>query len=120
MAIWIRDMKIYLPPIRCPRFAFNGKSVRYRPGEHCFDIRHVENDSTPPTPMLVLGLLDEVQVRGACAQGTKGSRFAPEGQRKSEGAIKLHSGPHIVGSEGNRAHAADRQIILRSRVSLLI
>ena len=96
MAVGIGEVEVAFAPL-----SVAGGRVRAQVlGQGTFiegvDVRNVEDDASPPGPLPILRLADEVQVRGADGKAGECRILATVAEGETEGAVKSDRASHVV------------------------
>src|ERR1700756_4922281 len=105
MAVRIGQMKIALAPLGVAGRGQGLMAGFKRTLVEDVDIADVEDDASPPRPLLLLALRDQVEITRSDAKAGKGSRLAAVAHVESERTVKADGTCHIVGSKRDGADA---------------
>ena len=96
MAVWIGEVEVTFAPLSVARGRVRDQAIGQGTFVKGVDVGNVEDDTSPPRPLPILRLADEVQVRGADGKASE-SRILPSvPERETEAAVKSDRASHIV------------------------
>src|SRR5208283_2245413 len=109
MPVRVGEMKETLAPCGVTWRRVRLIAVRDDIGMQSVDIRHVENDATPPYPVLPFRLNGEVQVARSSPKTGERCVLAPADEFEAQRAIEADGTGHIMRGQCNRTDALDHR-----------
>src|SRR4051794_5536628 len=111
VTIWIGQVEVALAPF--------GIAGRRRGREPCcmralieaIHVGHIEDDASPPGPLPLCRLGDQVQIARSSAKAGERGCFAAEQDLKPERLIEVDSPAHVVGGECDRAQSLNHRAL---------
>src|SRR3954469_2065269 len=102
-------MEVALAP-----FGIAGSGRWLKPGGACtlieaIHIGHMEDHASPPGPLSLYRLGDQVQIARSSAEAGERGCFTPEQDLKPERLIEADSSAHVVSGEGDGAQSLDHR-----------
>src|SRR3954462_15925799 len=86
------------------RLATASQKARGPDGGH---IAHIEDHASPPGPLPLCGLGDQVQIARSNSKAGERGCFTAEQELKPERLVETDCSTHVVGGEGDRAQSLD-------------
>jgi len=109
MAVRIGQMKETLAPYGITWRGVRSIAVRDDTGVQGVDIRHVEDDATPPCPVPLFRLDDEVQIAGSGPKTGEGCVLAATDEVETQRGVEANRTRHIMRRQCDRTDALDHR-----------
>src|SRR5439155_6759918 len=109
VAVGIGQMEEALAPFGITRRGIGPAARGNQPGMEGVDIGDVENQASPPGPLTLGRLNDQVEMIGPGAKTGERRPFAAIERLKSQHAVELDGAAHVVRGERHSADAVDHE-----------
>ena len=103
MAVRIGEVEVTFAPLGVARGRVWLQAIGQCPFVQGVDIGNIEDDTSPPGPLPIFRLADQVQVRGADGKAGELRVLPSVAEGETEAAVKSHGASHIVSCQGNGA-----------------
>src|SRR5712691_3957417 len=120
VTIRIGQVEEPLTPFGVARGAVRTVAGRDHAGMQGVDVGMVEDDTSPPRPIPLGRLGDEIDVAGSSPKARKSGVITTVNDLKSQHAIEADGARHIMGGQRDGADALDhvyRRIVMAARIS---
>src|SRR3954447_14008770 len=109
VTIGIGQVEVALAPFGIAGSRRGREPCRTRARIEAIHIGHIEDDTSPPGPLSLYRLGDQVQIARSSAEAGERGCFTPEQELKPERLIEADSSAHVVSGEGDGAQSLDHR-----------